>query len=224
MRWARLFLLLVMPGFAWAEVVDIRSGEHGAFTRLVGDLPSRETDWSLSPTDVGRVLTLGLDDPEFRAAGVFERIDRRRLSDLKFHKGNVTLVLGCDCEISAFQFGTRSLVIDIADRPLEQVPVETPEPLPPKPAAQALATPKAVLPDADTSRLKKRLLGLSDHLPEDPKVTERRSQLVEAIARAASQGMVQAKTALLETESDAGSQGFRCPNHWLFPFPTWART
>lgn len=204
MRLALVFIL-ALAGMARAEVVDVRSGEHGDFTRLVFDLPSASTEWSVSPVAEGHLLALALEDPQFRASGVFERIGRNRLRDLRLRdgQGDVMLVLGCDCELSAFRFGARSLVIDIADRPPAAAVTEAPQVQPPEPSSTVADMPASVLQDDDAARLKDRLLGLSEHLPDDTQVTERRNQLVEAIARAASQGLVEPKKPLTEPESAA---------------------
>lgn len=58
---------LLIAGLSHAQEVRIRSGEHGAFTRLVLQVPP-ETGWSLTPLASGARLDVDLDGVTFDTA------------------------------------------------------------------------------------------------------------------------------------------------------------
>lgn len=107
-----LVLLLVLTQPALAQSLRVRSGEHDDFTRLVFDVPDR-TRWVLTPEEnAARIEFPGLD-PEFDTSRVFDRIPRTRLARLAPLEKGLRLILGCDCEVSAFLHARTMLVVDI---------------------------------------------------------------------------------------------------------------
>ncbi len=120
-----LALLITPAAPAWAETVRVRSGEHGAFTRVVLDLPRAGT-WQLSQT--GRQVDLRLDAgvTGFDLSGVFEKIDRSRLAAIRPGPTRDALVLdlACACDAEALLVGSRMLAIDIT--PAAEAPAPSP--------------------------------------------------------------------------------------------------
>lgn len=114
----RVLLLLVFATIsatsAVAERLVVRSGEHSNFTRLVMKLP-KGADWFLRTGTSEAELTLALRDVEFDTSGVFARIPRDRLADLKQEAPGdpLRLSFGCFCEATAFVEADDYLVVDI---------------------------------------------------------------------------------------------------------------
>lgn len=101
---------------AAAQTVNVRSGEHGTFTRLVFDLPD-ETEWSLNPQrDDAYVLSFGRTGWAVDLSRAFDRIDRSRVARLQRGADGVTISLACNCKADGFIFQNRMLVVDISER------------------------------------------------------------------------------------------------------------
>lgn len=136
----RVLLLLVFAALhatsALAERLVVRSGEHPDFTRLVIKLP-KGADWSMRTGTSEAELTFALPDVEFDTAGVFARIPRDRLADLRQNAPGdpLRLSFGCFCEAKAFVEAGNYLVVDIrrstASKPIA---LKLPIVLPDKPA------------------------------------------------------------------------------------------
>ncbi|MGR3711982.1 MAG: hypothetical protein ACU0A6_02530 [Shimia sp.] len=109
------FFALASP--ALADTILFQSGEHDGFTRLVATLPSADTKWQL--TGSGRTYTIKVEgeDLDFVTDSIFSRIPRTRLTQVQKNEkaGEVTLTLGCDCEISSSWYNDRHVIFDIQD-------------------------------------------------------------------------------------------------------------
>lgn len=118
-------LAALAAGAVAAEPVTVRSGEHGAFTRLALRLPAG-TDWSLSQSAAGARLAVSRPDIEFDLAGVFLRIGRNRLAAIRQSEPGKPLELdfGCRCKADAFTETGGWLVLDIREtsEPATQLP------------------------------------------------------------------------------------------------------
>ncbi|RYG91462.1 hypothetical protein EU803_10245 [Loktanella sp. IMCC34160] len=109
------FLVWAAP--VWALDVPVRSGEHGAFTRLAMPLPADVT-WTVGRTDTGYGVRLDDADTEFDLASVFARIGRNRIAGLRSAEdGTLRIDLGCDCHLIAYRFRDQWLVLDVRDGP-----------------------------------------------------------------------------------------------------------
>lgn len=112
-----LLLLLVAP--ARAETARVLSGEHGAFTRLVIELPGAP-EWTLGRTATGYAFSArGETQPDYDLTAVWQRITRARLAALAVDpaSGVLSLDLGCDCHIFPFEYDTGIVVLDIKEGP-----------------------------------------------------------------------------------------------------------
>lgn len=127
----RLPLILAIaatPFMAIAEPVQVQSGEHAAFSRLVALV--RDADWSI--TQAGRDVTLTVADNAngFDISTVFERMPRSRIDRIETAEREMRLFLNCDCRVSAFLEQDAYVVIDVAeDASVFEVPPITPEPV-----------------------------------------------------------------------------------------------
>lgn len=196
-------LLLGIWFIVWAsmvssEVIDIRSGEHEGFTRLVFNLETPNSAWEISGSGRSYVLKLDVQSPKYSAESVFERIPRTRLATLGTRDGDpsVTIGLMCECGVEAFAFGDRSIVIDI--RTAEEAPVKATE-FKKDPAPELVQPPKTTEQPVTVLRLsgrqrdaaRQKWTGVDDFLDETARIRDNRNQLVHAVARAASQGLVE---------------------------------
>ena len=109
-----LWLALWAIAPAGAQVVTVAAGEHAGFTRLVLQSPGR-FPWRAQIDTQGATLRLppqallqGLD-------GVFSRIPRARLADLRAEGGELRLDLGCDCTLSIWEEREGLVIIDITE-------------------------------------------------------------------------------------------------------------
>jgi len=210
--------LLSMP--ASAQEVQIRSGDHPGFSRLVVDLPARVA-WSMKGAGSQRTLTIEQPGLAFDTTAVFGRIAKDRLTAVTQVSGQsaLNMTLGCECEVTAFWYGTSMLVIDVTD-PAETAAVEddvaTLESTPrqARPPASIGRTPLVSLtPDTQPSASALAAAGLSAQLTQaaspqyaasgndDPDMSEAypslddaRATLTRQIARAASQGLLTVRT------------------------------
>ena len=101
-----------------AETVEVRSGVHPTFTRLVLHMPERVGFQMLQDGSDHR-LSLDRDGIEFRLNSVFNRIGKERLAavaPLRTGSG-LRLELACQCRVDASWAGTAMLVLDIREDP-----------------------------------------------------------------------------------------------------------
>lgn len=110
-----LLALAAQAHTAAAQTVQVRTGEHGAFTRMALDLPAN-TSWRVeqAPEVVRILLDGGPFDYDLRRA--FSRIDRARIGNITPapDQSGLLVNLACDCGVSTFMQGSRMLVLDIA--------------------------------------------------------------------------------------------------------------
>jgi hypothetical protein len=99
-----------------AREIEVRSGEHDTFTRIVLNIPAG-TKWALTQTGKLAELTVNLPDIQFDTSQVFSRISRTRLLGVSQKKSGEALQLefGCECTVAGFTQSGSLLVIDIQD-------------------------------------------------------------------------------------------------------------
>jgi len=110
---AQVCALVAICWPVFAQTVQVRSGEHATFTRLVLEVGT-DRDWSLEMTaDRAEVV---FDPPldGIDASAVFDFIPRTRLQALSGTEA-LRLDLACACPVEASRFQQRYLVIDISD-------------------------------------------------------------------------------------------------------------
>jgi len=98
------------------DTVEVRSGNHPDFARLVLVYPDRRR-WSAIPTDGGYRIDLA-QTAGFDVARVFDLIPRDRIGEVTVRPGG-SLEIGvvCTCHIDAVELPGRGLVVDIRDGP-----------------------------------------------------------------------------------------------------------
>jgi hypothetical protein len=121
-----LFVSLVFASTAFANVVEVRSGEHDTFSRIVLRIPA-ETQWVLKKTGTDVELLVKLPSIRFDIQQVFDRIPKTRLHQISQEKLGepLQMKLGCDCGVTGFVQSNTLLVIDIQD---SEIPAKKPAP------------------------------------------------------------------------------------------------
>ena len=132
-----LLVIGLAPMDLRAETVQIRSGEHPGFTRLVLQ-PETTHDWQLGRTSTGYELRMTGAGLNFATEGIFRKIPRLRISAVTRlpRPGALALDSTCLCFAKANQLPDGAIVIDIADgappadspfeRPLDEMAETTP--------------------------------------------------------------------------------------------------
>lgn len=195
---------------AAAEEVVVRSGEHGRFTRLAMVLDER-SDWSFGRVDGGYELRFSRPEIDFETGEIYSRIARRRLANVSVNPttNGLKLEVGCNCYANVFEDRPGLIVIDIREGAppensvFEQALLPDNAPLPrSRPAAVTGRQAGAFGPDSFELYWRGR-----PHVPEavpadapvaepveKPKgrVAEAQAHLLQQIARAAAQGLLEA--------------------------------
>lgn len=111
-----LFASLFMANQVFARVIEVRSGEHDTFSRIVLSIPA-DTKWTLTQAGKKAELSLDLPDIQFDTSQVFRRIPTTRLRALFQQQAGETLQMsiGCECKVKGFTQSGTLLVIDIQD-------------------------------------------------------------------------------------------------------------
>lgn len=206
-----LLLLLILAGPAISQPVTIRSGDHDSFVRLVLSIPEG-TPWRVGRIEGGIGIALEGLSNGISTSGVFDRIRRDRIEDLRVDGDILAIQLGCECHPDAFLWRDDRLVVDIVDgrsppgNPFDQ-PLTANEV-----ASDMVAQPPAVLPIILPDR--RRNSPLESALPLQfrtarPNVPIEEAQLavVSSLARAATEGIFDIPVEPLQrTFSDNGSE------------------
>ncbi|WP_432255219.1 hypothetical protein [Limimaricola sp. AA108-03] len=211
MRRAALLAVLAWAAEpAVAQELGLRSGEHPDRIRIVAEIPPGD-DWRLGREPGGYALRLGAETARFDATTVFEKIQRDRVSSVEPVPGGLRLRLACaPCHADAFLWRDR-LVIDIIDGPPPpgsrfERSIEAPAPRQPallpvifetaaSPPPLRLSFPRVVQSEP------------KDHLGQGllAQLDTTRRALLEGVARAASQGLLDASESLAPVVSDPPS-------------------
>ncbi len=202
----RLFLLSVLtafPAITNAETYEIRSGDHDSFARLVVSIPTG-SDWILGRTNLGYGLEINQENVLFNTSQVYERIQNDRLASISADDGELSLQLGCDCHATAFLWRNDRLVIDIVDGPppsssefeallypQESEPASEQRHLARTRPENAITLP-IVISNSEQNTETTDFFQNQALEPNFERVGEVEEQLVESLARAASQGLLAA--------------------------------
>lgn len=111
---AILLLCLVADPVA-AKTINIKSGEHGTFTRLVLYLPE-DAEWQVQQDK--RTVSVLFPGRRYDAFldRVFFKITRDRIGQVTAlpSEGRINVLLNCDCVATAFEYRPRIVVLDVA--------------------------------------------------------------------------------------------------------------
>ena len=214
-------LMLTLGALLWAsitsaQVVQVRSGQHDDFTRLIVELPKR-LDVQIKNDDGAATIRFPNQDLTFDTTPVFRRISRDRIADVSSDADRQTLRVefGCNCEVSSFWHDKSLLVLDVRERSdeerqtadVDEPPVaHTPDPvrlrlrLPQetRSLAASLANSQLNQEADDDAPLVKPISQPenSGDVSSAAVISEARERLVKQIGRAASQGLLSPRTIL----------------------------
>jgi len=219
------FLLLVaFAQSAYAQTVSIRSGAHDGFTRLVLNLPER-LEWVIESTESGASVAFPKSNVAFDTSKVFNRVTRDRLEDISAPTGAARLDLkfGCNCTLRPFWNDRTMLVLDLAEN------ATTPTPM--TPSNRSLTIPQAsvagtfkVNPETASAAAAMMVAqhdsGLGTHHngdtahgprnsaaqatpPPNANLPRMQAELLNNLARAATQGLLTPKRATRPRQSPA---------------------
>ncbi len=220
-----LALACCVAAFATASLaqdVEVRSGRHDDFIRLIVDLP-RRMDLKIEQRE--DIATVIFPDQQltFDTDPVFRRIARDRILDVTAGPGKSSLEirLGCRCEVSSFWHDSSLLVLDVRERSDEVLaadtatevelseqendrPIDKPRlKLPRNGSSFAASLANSQLQSAspvETPPIKPVDKPAEDKAsPNTEIVSEARERLVQQIGRAASQGLLSPRSALKPT-------------------------
>lgn len=104
---------VVVAGYAEAQTIVTRSGEHEDFTRLVMRLPEG-VEWSLTQNENVATVNVGSPTAVFNTQSVFDLIPRTRIQSVSQNGPGqpLRIDLGCECSVDYYQQSDGYLVID----------------------------------------------------------------------------------------------------------------
>lgn len=192
-------LFLVSTAQAQA-VVQVRTGEHEDFTRVVLDFQAR-SDWRLGRVSEStyELRLKRKNSVRFETSKAFRRIRRERLVDLENlpRLSGLRFELGCECSLRVTEWPNNWLVIDIRD-----VPPKTGDPYAQPFADEESRRTEPSLGDLPLFPTRNRepllLLGTEPNSSGDrlhQRVDDTKRTLVRQFARAAAQGIIAADPA-----------------------------
>lgn len=193
MRWLWLFILV--PTLVSSEPVAIRSGEHETFSRLVLSIATGSR-WSVAPTQSGYEVSVQGASDGFDTSQIFTRIPRSRIEGASGDRnGRLSLDVTCDCHFNAFLWQPDRLVVDIKDGPSPDAQDTPSATRPPAIRPQRETLPDLLLtgptPAPQFGPLAALPLPTGFGQPSQD-VQDAESALIEGLARAASQGFLNA--------------------------------
>jgi hypothetical protein len=106
--------LMVVPLSLRAEVIEVRSGEHAGFSRLVMQFPSVVT-WEFGRSGEDYEFRVRDADVTFDTTAVFGKIPRTRIVSLNGGEDRLTVSVGGNVHADVFELRAGRLVIDIKD-------------------------------------------------------------------------------------------------------------
>jgi hypothetical protein len=141
---------LCLSKMAFAQVAEVKSGEHADFTRIVIQAPGN-TDWSFGRRIDGYELRLDSAAWKYDLSGVFDLIPRTRLASIAMDTatGGLRLGIACACHAVPFEFRPGIVVIDLK------------EGSPPQGSSFELALEDAHLPPEPAHRPRERPAGMT---------------------------------------------------------------
>lgn len=198
-----LFLIWAFPAFA--TPVEVTTGEHEGFTRVVLNFGA-QTDWEFGRTLDGYRFRPLDKTAEYDLAPVFDRIGKTRLATISANKATSELDIGfaCACHAIPFEFRPGIIVIDLRDGPppkgssfendlpplqVEETAQPAPDPMPNMPAASAYSwLDRFAGPEGAAQKI--ATLSLAPLPSSRPDLQPLREQLLRQLSRGASQGVI----------------------------------
>lgn len=199
MKWLWLAYLVVSP--ASAETIQVRTGEHADFSRVVL-APTRPTAWDLVRTEEGYRIKFARSDIDFDLKSAFALIPRDRIQQISLgsEAASLNFVLHAGVIAQSFETEAGAVVIDFASGVAEPLPEAIPmhrKPLSSLARSDPISTQfywRGIAQEpneTETQSLAPLPPATAPSYPrEDTRVGEAEKQLLTQLSRAASQGLV----------------------------------
>lgn len=112
-----LTLCVILNPFLAKAQIEVRSGEHGDFTRLVFYLESPVESWTIERISNGIKITPPSDllGEKFDLSSIFDFIPKVRITAVTQTSTALEVISNCDCKMNAFAHSENILVLDISD-------------------------------------------------------------------------------------------------------------
>lgn len=94
--------------------LDIKSGDHSDFTRFV-IYHDKGAKWNGETTEGGFVVKIRVERGAFDPRGLFEKISKKRVSEVLVDENGIFFRMDCDCLISAHTLDSNKIVLDFID-------------------------------------------------------------------------------------------------------------
>lgn len=193
-----LFILLALAQPARAQTVEVTSGEHAGFTRVVLNFGAA-VDWQFGRTADGyefRKIGAAVD---YDLGAVFDLIGTSRLAAISADAAALNIGFACACHAIPFEFRPGIIVIDLRDgpppkgssfeNPLLSLPItDDATPVAAPPVDQAYNWVDQVLGQIKSPQTVPLLL--SPKPSSDPALQSLRDQLLRQLSRGATDGVV----------------------------------
>ena len=108
-----LTALLALTHPLSAQQLRVQAGDHEGFTRLVAQIPAG-SEWSVKKRNRSVEIVVPRQQRGFDTQDVFTLIQPDRIENISGSSDRLTLTLGCDCQVSAFQVDENFVAIDVA--------------------------------------------------------------------------------------------------------------
>lgn len=209
---ALILLFLLWGQMAGAQTIQVTSGDHEGFSRLVLVMPN-SVAWHMNRNATGYVLHMAGKDIRFDLTDAYRRITRARLATIHADPadGSLQLGIGCDCHAIPFELRRGVLVIDIRDGPappgssfeltetgmaLPAFPLRPVTRPAPRPQSAGAPAPLKLDPEWRDAASTAASLTTTPDLnplpisPQDPAITEMRNALLWQLSKGAAEGVV----------------------------------
>ncbi|WP_299585987.1 hypothetical protein [uncultured Tateyamaria sp.] len=112
--WSLLLLAFSSPAFG--QEINVRSGAHDGFARVVLDTSSAR-NWRVEDTQDGARVVIAGHSGGFDTNQVFDRIDRTYIRAVQSTNNSIAFEFACNCVAEAFAQGPNMIVIDVTAKP-----------------------------------------------------------------------------------------------------------
>ncbi|WP_299607871.1 hypothetical protein [uncultured Tateyamaria sp.] len=111
---ATFCLTMALTGMASGAEINVRSGAHPTFARIVLDVPEG-TNWTVQQGASGARVTIDNHADGFDISNVFDRIDQTYVEAVEADATTLDVKFGCRCLAQVYPSGPNMIVVDVAE-------------------------------------------------------------------------------------------------------------
>ena len=108
-------MLLALSGFAHANDVTVKGGEHPGFTRVVMDFETLP-DWEARQVGRSQRITFSDANLRFDISRAFRLIGRERVGDIRLIDSGLEFDIACDCSFSVRHVAENAIAAEVRPR------------------------------------------------------------------------------------------------------------